>query len=68
MGKAIHEDGVELLGYTVWGCIDIVSGVTGEMSKTYGLIYVDKDDKGNGTLQKYKGKSFHWYKKVIESN
>ncbi|WP_291708081.1 6-phospho-beta-glucosidase [Clostridium sp.] len=66
--KDAIEDGVELLGYTTWGCIDIVSASTGEMSKRYGFIYVDKDDSGNGSLKRYKKKSFYWYKKVIESN
>lgn len=65
---AVEIDGVDLLGYTTWGCIDLVSASTGEMSKRYGFIYVDKDDKGNGTLDRYKKKSFYWYKKVIESN
>ncbi len=67
MNEAI-EDGVELLGYTTWGCIDLVAASTGEMSKRYGFIYVDKDDNGNGTLKRSKKKSFYWYKKVIESN
>ena len=67
MGDAI-EDGVELMGYTTWGCIDLVAASTGEMSKRYGFIYVDKDDQGNGTLQRRKKKSFDWYKKVIASN
>ena len=67
MGDAI-EDGVELMGYTTWGCIDLVSASTGEMSKRYGFIYVDKDDQGNGTLERRKKKSFDWYKKVIASN
>ena len=62
------KDGVELIGYTPWGCIDLVSASTGEMSKRYGLIYVDKDDNGNGTLERTKKKSFDWYKKVISSN
>ena len=62
------EHGVDLIGYTTWGCIDLVSAGTGEMSKRYGFIYVDKDDEGNGTLQRYKKKSFDWYKKVIASN
>ena len=62
------EDGVELLGYTTWGCIDLVAASTGEMSKRYGFIYVDRDDQGNGTLARSKKKSFYWYKKVIESN
>ncbi len=67
MGDAI-EDGVELMGYTTWGCIDLVAASTGEMSKRYGFIYVDKDDQGNGTLQRRKKKSFNWYKRVIASN
>lgn len=62
------KDGVELLGYTSWGCIDLVSASTGQMSKRYGFIYVDRDDEGNGTNKRYTKKSFHWYKKVIESN
>lgn len=68
MELAIDEDGVELIGYTPWGCIDLISASTGEMSKRYGMIYVDKDDNGNGTLNRYKKDSFYWYKKVIESN
>lgn len=65
---AVELDGVELLGYTTWGCIDLVSASTGEMSKRYGFIYVDKDNEGNGTLKRSRKKSFDWYKKVIESN
>ncbi|MHC1681445.1 MAG: 6-phospho-beta-glucosidase [Clostridiaceae bacterium] len=65
---AVEEDGVDLLGYTPWGCIDLVSASTGEMSKRYGFIYVDRDDYGNGTLKRSKKKSFDWYKKVISSN
>jgi 6-phospho-beta-glucosidase len=61
-------DGVDLIGYTPWGCIDSVSASTGEMKKRYGFIYVDKDNEGNGTLQRLKKKSFYWYKKVIKSN
>lgn len=61
-------DGVNLIGYTAWGCIDIVSASTGEMEKRYGFIYVDKDNEGRGTLKRSKKDSFHWYKKVIESN
>lgn len=68
MKKAVEIDGVELMGYTCWGCIDLVSAGTGEMKKRYGLVYVDKDDKGNGTFARYKKKSFYWYKKVIQSN
>lgn len=66
--KESVKDGVELWGYTMWGCIDLVSGGTGEMSKRYGFIYVDRDDDGNGTFNRYKKKSFDWYKKVIASN
>lgn len=68
MKAAVEEDGVDLLGYTSWGCIDLVSASTGEMKKRYGFIYVDKDDGGNGTLKRTPKKSFYWYKKVIESN
>jgi len=67
MGDAI-QDGVDLMGYTPWGCIDLVSMSTGEMSKRYGLIYVDLDDSLSGTGNRYKKKSFNWYKKVIASN
>ncbi|MEN4908673.1 glycoside hydrolase family 1 protein [Rahnella bonaserana] len=67
MAEAI-EDGVELMGYTPWGCIDLVSMSTGEMSKRYGLIYVDLDDKISGTGNRYRKKSFHWYQKVIATN
>src|SRR5699024_5989287 len=62
------EEGVELMGYTPWGCIDLVSASTSEMSKRYGFIYVDQDDEGNGTLERIKKDSFFWYKKVIETN
>lgn len=68
MRDAIVEDGVELLGYTTWGCIDLVSAGTGEMKKRYGFIYVDRDNEGNGTLKRSKKKSFDWYKKVIATN
>ncbi|WP_284037266.1 glycoside hydrolase family 1 protein [Neobacillus sp. 114] len=67
MGEAI-EDGVELMGYTSWGCIDLVSMSTGEMSKRYGFIYVDKQDDGSGTLERKPKKSFYWYKNVIATN
>lgn len=67
MGEAI-EDGVELMGYTCWGCIDLVSMSTGQFSKRYGLIYVDKHDDGSGTLERRRKKSFYWYKDVIASN
>lgn len=68
MRDAITEDGVEMLGYTTWGPIDLVSAGTGEMSKRYGFIYVDRDDEGNGTLARSRKKSFYWYKKVIAVN
>ncbi|WP_055668750.1 6-phospho-beta-glucosidase [Desnuesiella massiliensis] len=68
MKKAVTIDGVDLMGYTPWGCIDLISAGTGEMKKRYGFIYVDKDNEGNGTLERSRKKSFHWYKKVIESN
>lgn len=62
------EDGVEVMGYTSWGCIDLVSASSGEMSKRYGFIYVDKHDDGSGTLARSRKKSFFWYKKVIDTN
>ena len=62
------EHGVDLIGYTTWGCIDLVSAGTGEMRKRYGFIYVDKHDDGTGTMARMKKDSFSWYKKVIESN
>ncbi|MDH6366631.1 MULTISPECIES: family 1 glycosylhydrolase [unclassified Breznakia] len=62
------KNGVELLGYTAWGPIDIISMSTSEMSKRYGFVYVDADDYGNGTFNRYKKQSFYWYKKVIKSN
>lgn len=68
MRTAINEDGVELLGYTTWGCIDLVSAGTGEMKKRYGFIYVDRDNNGNGTLKRSRKKSFYWYKDVIATN
>lgn len=67
MSEAI-EDGVDLIGYTPWGCIDLIAASTGEISKRYGVVYVDLDDQGNGTLDRYKKDSFYWYRKVIESN
>ena len=68
MKKAVDEDGVELIGYTPWGCIDLVSAGTGEMKKRYGFIYVDMDDNGKGTLKRSCKESFYWYQKVIKSN
>ncbi|MDF1507946.1 6-phospho-beta-glucosidase [Robertmurraya sp. DFI.2.37] len=67
LGEAL-EDGVEIIGYTSWGPIDIVSASTGEMKKRYGYIYVDRDNEGNGTLVRRKKKSFRWYKQVIAKN
>ena len=66
--KKIEKDGVDLMGYTPWGCIDLVSAGTGEMKKRYGFIYVDMDDEGHGSLKRLKKKSFDWYKKVIATN
>ena len=62
------EDGVEVIGYTMWGPIDMISSGTSEMSKRYGFIYVDQDDYGNGTMKRYKKDSFYWYKNVIATN
>ena len=67
VGEAL-QDGVDLLGYTTWGPIDLVSASTAELSKCYGFIYVDRNDDGSGSLARYKKKSFAWYKKVIETN
>ena len=66
--KAVCQDGIEVLGYTSWGCVDEVSAGTGEMAKRYGYIYVDMDDAGNGTLKRIPKKSFYWYQHVIETN
>lgn len=68
MDDAVTLDGVDLMGYTMWGCIDLVSAGTGEMKKRYGFVYVDRDDQGNGSLRRSKKDSFDWYKKVIASN
>ena len=67
MADAIHLDGIPLMGYTMWGCVDLVSAGTGEMRKRYGFIYVDKHDDGTGTLERYKKDSFYWYQKMIAS-
>ncbi|MTK10206.1 MAG: glycoside hydrolase family 1 protein [Hungatella sp.] len=67
MERAINSH-VNLMGYTVWSALDIVSSGTGEMKKRYGFIYVDQDDQGNGTMKRVRKKSFYWYKKVIETN
>ena len=68
MKKAVEEDGVDLMGYTPWGVIDLVSAGTGEMKKRYGFIYVDRDDAGRGTLSRSRKDSFYWYQRVIQSN
>lgn len=66
--KSICIDGVEVMGYTPWGCIDIISASTGEMYKRYGFIYVDYQDNNTGEGKRIIKDSFNWYKKVIESN
>lgn len=68
MELAVEEDGVNLMGYTPWGCIDLVSAGTGELRKRYGFIYVDRNDDGSGTGKRFKKKSFDWYKQVIATN
>lgn len=68
MKLAVELDGVDLIGYTPWGCIDLISASSGEMEKRYGFIYVDKDNQGQGTLKRIKKDSFDWYKRVIASN
>ena len=68
VSKAINIDGVEVLGFTAWGCIDLISASTSQMSKRYGFIYVDRNDDGTGTMKRYRKKSFYWYQKVIETN
>lgn len=68
MKKAVFEDGIDLIGYFTWSAIDIISGGSGEMKKRYGFIYVDADDEGNGSFNRYRKDSFYWYKKVIASN
>lgn len=68
MKKAVEEDGVDLMGYTPWGCIDLVSFTTGELKKRYGFIYVDKNDDGTGTGRRYKKDSYAWFQNVIKTN
>lgn len=68
MKDAVLIDGVDLMGYTTWGCIDLISASSGEMKKRYGFIYVDADEKGMGSLKRYPKKSFTWYQKVIQTN
>lgn len=68
VSKAINDDGVDLIGYTSWGCIDLVSASTAQMSKRYGYIYVDLDDNGKGSLKRTPKDSFYWYQEVIRTN
>ena len=68
MMDAVEIDGVEIMGYTSWGCIDLVSASTGEMKKRYGFIYVDKNNDGTGSMRRLKKDSFAWYKQVIKTN
>lgn len=68
MKDAVELDGVEMMGYTTWGAIDLVSATTGEMAKRYGFVYVDRHNDGEGSLNRSKKKSFNWYKQVIASN
>ena len=67
MSEAV-ADGVDLMGYTMWGCIDLVSANTGEMAKRYGFVYVDDDGTGTGSFNRYRKDSFYWYQKVVASN
>ena len=66
--KEAVKDGVDLLGYTAWGCIDLISCSTAEIDKRYGFIYVDLNSDGSGTMERYRKKSFDWYRRVIASN
>lgn len=68
MYHAVTLDGVDLMGYTCWGCIDLVSNSSNQMTKRYGMVYVDCDDYGNGTYRHIRKKSFNWYKNVIVTN
>ena len=67
VGEAI-ADGVEVMGYTWWGPIDVVSASTAQLSKRYGFVYVDRNDDGSGTLARHRKKSFGWYRELIASN
>lgn len=66
--EEVIKDGVEVMGYTSWGCIDLVSASTAQLSKRYGFVYVDRNDDGTGKLAWYRKKSFYWYRDVIASN
>ena len=68
MDAAVNEDGVDLMGYTMWGCVDLVSASTEKTEKRYGFVHVDKYDDGTGDLSRRRKDSFYWYKKVIESH
>lgn len=68
MKTCVEQDGVDVIGYTPWGCIDVVSAGTGEMRKRYGFIYVDRDDAGHGSLKRIRKDSFYWYQNVIKTN
>ena len=68
MEQAVNEDGVDLIGYTTWGPIDLVAASTGQMSKRYGFIYVDMNDDGSGSKKRSRKDSFYWYKQVIATN
>ena len=68
MKKAVEEDGVDLMGYTPWGCIDLVSFTTGELKKRYGFLYVDRNDDGSGSGKRYRKDSFFWFQNVIRTN
>lgn len=68
MKAAVEEDGVDVMGYTSWAPIDLISAGSGEMKKRYGFIYVDKQEDGSGSYERFRKKSFWWYQKVIASN
>jgi len=68
MKEAVELDGIPLIGYEYWGCIDLISAGTGEMKKRYGFVYVDMDDLGKGTLKRSRKDSFYWYKECINKN
>ncbi|OUP09731.1 family 1 glycosylhydrolase [Collinsella sp. An2] len=68
MKDAVELDGVDLMGYTMWGCVDLVSAGTGEMRKRYGFVYVDRNDEGEGSFARTRKDSFYWYQKIIATN